>query len=106
MSKKKRIVFPFIGVNLRMFRLTRRLRRAPIAEAIDADPATLTRVENGQGCLTIESVLLIAEHLNCDPISLFSMLVQKRKDDVATDWDLNKRGGQSQIKSVRASYRK
>jgi hypothetical protein len=88
-----------------MFRLTRRLGREPIANAIQADPATLTRVENGQGCLTIESVLLMAEHLNCDPIALFSMLTKKRKDDVATDWDLNDRNGKSQIKSVRASYR-
>jgi len=60
-----------ILVKLRQLREEKRYNRETIAEILDIDTSTYTRIENGQSQLRMDTFFAITEILGVSPISLF-----------------------------------
>ena len=60
-----------ILVKLRQLREEKRYNRETIAEFLDIDTSTYTRIEHGQSHLRMDTFFAITEILGVSPISLF-----------------------------------
>lgn len=78
--------------NLRTLRKQRRLTQAQLAEKVGIDQGYLSKLENGDGNVTLDKIKLIAEALNVHPSELFGLpALQSRALLALNDLDPAKR---------------
>lgn len=68
-----------IGDRIRQLRMWRNLTQEQLAEAVNLDRQTISRIENGHTTVDSDRVHLIARRLNVEPAWVFS------EDDLPTD---------------------
>lgn len=65
-----------LGQNIREIRTNLNLTQDEFSEKLDITPNHLSKIENGNVGVTVDTIINICKITNCSPISLFKGLVQ------------------------------
>lgn len=73
MKENKEII---IGQNIREIRISINLTQDQFSEKLNITPNHLSKIENGNVGITVETIINVCKIANCSPINLFKGIVE------------------------------